>query len=104
MPADTATRDYGVGTSLVGAWGFTPAEQAAQQDDVPLRFAYLVIPRGSENVGSLSIIANVASSTKPTGYTFTRSSWQELPRILPEPATMTLIGLSLAGLGFIRRR
>lgn len=69
LPADTLTRDYGVGTQLRGAWGFTPAEQATQIDGVPVRFAYLVMPRNAP----LSMTVDVASSQNAAGYSFTQS-------------------------------
>src|SRR5262245_53907151 len=46
---DTATKVYGVGSSLTGVWGYDHAQQAAQQNNVPVNFAYIVIPRGFES-------------------------------------------------------
>lgn len=40
---DTATADYGVGTTLSGAWGIPVANQGSQ-----VNLAYIVIPKGSE--------------------------------------------------------
>jgi hypothetical protein len=49
IPADTANRDYGVGSSLLGAWGIPAAEQAAH-----VSFAYLVVPKSSFAVGKIT--------------------------------------------------
>jgi hypothetical protein len=45
---NTATKVYGVGSSLTGVWGYDPGQQAAQQNNVPVNFAYIVVPRGFE--------------------------------------------------------
>jgi len=106
VPANTATRQYGVGTSMVGAWGFTPAEQALQADGTPVRFGYIVVPRDAP-LPNLVITANVAASNTAAGYAFTSANFLPLfpsAPIVPEPATFTLIGLAVSGLGFIRRR
>ena len=101
-PADTATRRYGYSGSLNGIWGFNSTEQSAQTDSVPIRFAYLVLPRGGENYLIINVVA--AASNTPAGYTFTNEDFG--PPFIPpaEPTTATLIGLALAGgLGFRRR-
>lgn len=56
IAADTATRDYGLGTLLNGAWGYTAADQASSID-----FAYIVIPKGAEK----DIVFNVRAATAP---------------------------------------
>lgn len=51
--SDSAQHDYGIGTSLRGAWGFPPASQSSLA-----RLAYVVIPKGSES--ELDIVARCA--------------------------------------------
>jgi hypothetical protein len=49
FPADTDTRDYGVGSSLLGAWGIPAAEQVAS-----MNFAYLVVPKSAWAAGKIT--------------------------------------------------
>jgi len=54
--ADTAGRDYGVGTRLRGAWVYPIAEQQTS-----INFAYIVVPKGREH----EIGVHVELSTNP---------------------------------------
>lgn len=99
VPVDTATRDYGVGSSMTGAWGFTPTEQATQQDGVPVRFAYIVVPRGFWLTPQNFILtANVAGSQTAAGYHFTQSQFSStLPLTPPVSIADKNLGDILAG-------
>jgi hypothetical protein len=90
-PSDTATQQYGVGTTLFGGWGFTNAEVAAQGPIV--NFAYIVIPRGSESALAYDI---QVQTTNGTLYTFQAN--------LPEPTTISLLAFALVGVTLARRR
>lgn len=57
-PARATGAEYGIGTSLSGAWGYNASEQSSQSGTQ--RFAYLTIPRGSET--AVTITANVAAN------------------------------------------
>lgn len=100
-PANTVTRQYGYSGTMTGLWGFSAADIANQQDGVPQRFAYIVVPRGSEWDMSITVLAG--SSTMPGGRTFTDSNFHDtgqFPSYFPEPATFSLLGLALTiGLG-----
>jgi hypothetical protein len=104
IPADTAARDYGVGGSLSGLWGFSQAEQNAQTGVVP--FAYVVVPRGHEPqvVISVGAGANDASGQPIAGgFRLTNADFGFF--FIPEPATVSLFGLAMIGVvGFARRR
>jgi hypothetical protein len=54
MGVTAETRNWGIGTTLTGNWGFTPGEQAAQAGNIP--FAYLVIPRGSTPTIDINVV------------------------------------------------
>lgn len=101
--SDTSSQDYGVGSFLMGQWGFNQAEQDAQMGNV-VRFAYLVVPRGFEPMIELSVgvgFNDEAGTPNPNGVIFTGRDFFPIP----EPATVTLFGLALIGaLGFGRRR
>jgi hypothetical protein len=60
-PADQpGARDYGVGTSLLGAWGYVAAQQVTG-----LNVAYIVIPKGSEP--NIDIDVEVSTNPLQTG-------------------------------------
>lgn len=100
-------RNWGIGTSMTGAWGFNAADQAAQTSFVP--FAYIVIPRGADprTILGTGILAQAATTLQGggagPGYQFTAADFFP-SAVVPEPATMSLFGLALVGFGFIRRR
>ena len=71
-------RDYGVGSSLRGAWGYAGAEQRSAVD-----LAYLVIPRGSES--QLEYAIDVATRDGNTPFSFRQGSFPA-PPVLPPPA------------------
>jgi hypothetical protein len=48
FPSDTATRDYGIGSSLSGAWGIPGADQTSA-----INFAYVVIPKSAIGGGGI---------------------------------------------------
>ena len=85
----------GLGTSLSGAWGI-PGGNASQVD-----LAYFVIPSGSvgtprfPKLNIRALIANDAGAPVELG-TF--------DIFIPEPVSISLFGLGLAGLGSVRRR
>lgn len=87
--ADTATRDYGMGTFLSGAWGIPGPSQTNSLD-----FAYIVVPDGT--APSLQMRVEVASNDG----TF---SFDTADFFIPEPTSLSLAGLSLIGL-VLRRR
>jgi len=102
-------RNWGIGTAMAGAWGFTAAEQTAQVAGNTVNFAYVVIPRGSEGLLNYQITAQSATTnsngTPGAGFTFTTQDFVNAGfGIIPEPATMSIVGLALVGFGFIRRR
>jgi hypothetical protein len=52
VPPDTATRDYGVGTSLKGVWAYLSGSTTPNH---PTNFAYVVIPKGSESTLGMQV-------------------------------------------------
>jgi len=103
----TDNRNYGIGTTMAGAWGYDAAQQLAQVAGNVLNFAYIVIPRaaltGPEGFTDVHITVNAATTLTDGGagptVLLTNADF-----FVPEPATMSLIGLCLVGFGFIRRR
>jgi hypothetical protein len=83
---DTATRDYGLGTTLAGAWGIPGASQTGTAT-----LGYVVIPDGSVATLTYAIATSVG----------TFAGVETFP--VPEPATLAMAGMSLIGL-VLRRR
>jgi hypothetical protein len=76
--ADTATRDYGLGTTLTGAWGIPGASQTTS-----VNLAYIVVP-GS----NVMYVMDLAVATSMGTYTYTiLGAWD------PEPASAVLLAL-----------
>ncbi|MCA9235272.1 MAG: PEP-CTERM sorting domain-containing protein [Planctomycetales bacterium] len=79
--------DYGVGSTLSGAWGIPGASQTSSAS-----VAYLVIPDG-QTVEFRYAIATANGTFESTALIG-----------VPEPATFVLAGISMLGLAAIRRR
>jgi hypothetical protein len=87
FPANGPTSGFGRGTFIKGAFGIAgPAQSNTYQ------LAYIVIPEGSE----ASVVGSASVAT--AGGTFT------VPIRVPEPGTISLVGLSALGLLARRRR
>ena len=86
LPAD-ATRGYGVGTFMSGAWGIPGASQTTS---TPI--AFVVLPPGQQATLIYDISTNNGrfSGTAPIG--------------IPEPATILLVSCGALGLVALRRR
>jgi hypothetical protein len=89
-PLDNATRDYGIGSYLRGAWGLISSVQGES-----LNFAYIVIPRGSEATIDLGLQVGLSNRD------FAIFDGQVL--FVPEPGSMMLVSLMLSVV-FIRSR
>lgn len=87
---DTATSDYGVGTSLSGAWGITAAASTAS-------LAYIVVPATSLTTpGQFAISVSVANPAGDIIGTLDRSAFAGLPSA--GGGTVTVGDLNLASL------
>jgi hypothetical protein len=62
IPADSATRDYGVGSSLFGSWGIPHAQQSAL-----VNFAYIVVPKGAVANGKVAGLDLSVLTSTPGG-------------------------------------
>lgn len=100
-------RNWGIGTTMAGAWGFTSADQAAQIDGQPVYFAYIVVPRGatlSNYLISVGVATRLPNGNASGGYMLRTSDFFP-SAVIPEPGALTLLSLAIFGaIGSRRRR
>ncbi len=83
--ADNATSDYGVGTTLSGAWGLLPASQLSTAS-----LAYIVIP--SDSLANLALTVQVANPGGDIIGNLTKADFPGLGGIVPPGNTAPAIG------------
>jgi hypothetical protein len=96
VPTDD-DEQYGLGTFVKGAWALDPANYGMALD-----FAYLVLKADVERIINLNIAVTRGPAASSNNELVDMPNVQVVVPAIPEPASLSLLGLS--ALGLLRRR